>query len=139
VELAAIAGPRGSVVGVDSSAEAIETARAIINRENLNTVRVVHGDIHTLDLLAITRNRFFDAAHMRFVLVHQHDPAFTLRRAAALVRPGGYVLVSDIVNDPRYPWFDPPLPAHETAAAFIFETVARRGASVDAGRRLPQL
>jgi len=49
VELAEIAGPHGSVVGVDSSAAAVKTAREIAARQGLTTVRVVHGDIHTLD------------------------------------------------------------------------------------------
>lgn len=139
VELAEIAGPNGTVVGVDSSAEAVETARAIVTRQNLGSVRVIHADIHTLDPAALTTDGVFDAAHFRLVLVHQPDPVLTLRCVAALVRPGGSVLVSDIVNDPHYPWFDPPLAAHETAFGWIFETVRRRGGAVDAGRRLPQL
>src|SRR5215467_3822206 len=63
VELAEIAGPRGRAVGIDSSAEAVATARALVSRKGLHSIRVVHGDIHTLDPAATLSNGPFDAAH----------------------------------------------------------------------------
>jgi hypothetical protein len=44
-----------------------------------------------------------------------------------------------VVTDPRYPSFDPPLPVHETIWELLFATARRRGATIDAARRLPNL
>ncbi|MBV9596331.1 MAG: hypothetical protein JOZ87_05670 [Chloroflexi bacterium] len=56
-----------------------------------------------------------------------------------LVRPDGQVLVADVVTDPRYPSFDPPLPIHETIWELLFAAARQRGATIDAARRLPNL
>lgn len=53
-ELAEVVGPHGRVVGLDSSAAAVETARAIVADRHLSNVAVVHGDINTVDHAALT-------------------------------------------------------------------------------------
>lgn len=136
VELAAIVGPQGAVVGIDSSAGAVETARAIVTRQQLGNVAVVHGDINTMDLTAVTAGRPFDAAHLRLVLWHQPDPAGMLRRVAALLRPGGTVLVADLLAHPRY---DPPVPASERAWELLHAAAAARGVAQHVAYRLPRL
>src|SRR5689334_18143551 len=75
LDLAAIAGSRGTVVGIDSSAAAVDTARAVLARRGLDRVRVVHGDVTAAGAAALADAGPFDAAHVRFVLVHQADPA----------------------------------------------------------------
>jgi SAM-dependent methyltransferase len=136
LELAEIAGPGGAVVGLDSSAAAITTARAIVAGQGLRTVEVIHGDINTMDLAALTAGGPFDAAHLRLVLVHQVDPAATLRRVAALLRPEGRVLIVDVLAPPRY---DPPVPASDRAWALLQAAGAARGLARHVGDRLPQL
>jgi ubiquinone/menaquinone biosynthesis C-methylase UbiE len=90
LQLAEIVGPQGTVVGVESSAGAIETARGIVARSGHANVGLVHGDVNALAPPAIADDRPFDAAYMRFVLIHQVDPSATLRRvcsAGAIRRP----------------------------------------------------
>ena len=60
-------------------------------------------------------------------------------RVAALLRPGGRVLVFDLVEDARYPRFDPPVPASERAWALLYAAAHRRGAAADVARRVPGL
>jgi SAM-dependent methyltransferase len=139
LELADIAGPRGTVVGLDSSPEAVAAARALLAGRGLGRLRVVHGDINSMEPSVATTDGPFDAAHLRFVLVHQADPAATLRRVAALLRPGGRVLVADLVEDTRYPRYDPPVPASERAWALLYAAAQRRGAAADVARRVPGL
>jgi SAM-dependent methyltransferase len=139
LDLAEIVGSKGTVVGVESSAGAIETAREIVARSGQRNVRLVHGDVNTLAPSAIAHDGPFDAAYLRFMLIHQKDPVATLRRVAALLRPGGHFLVHDYVEDAHFPRYDPPVLASERA--FELHTAARhrRGAATDVGRRLPQL
>jgi SAM-dependent methyltransferase len=139
VELAQIVGPRGSVVGIDSSAQAVETARAIVASQGLSTVQVVNGDIHTIDPSAMPGGGPFDAAHLRLMLIYQPDPVLALRRIAGFVRPGGFILVTDQVTDHRYPWFDPPLPIHQQIGEWAFEASRRQGGAIPSGALIPSL
>jgi SAM-dependent methyltransferase len=79
--LAAIAGPRGRVVGVDADAT---HGRAV------GTTRVVVGRIEAPPL----RAGIADAVVALDVLEHVEDDAGALAAAARLVRPGGLVLVT---------------------------------------------
>jgi hypothetical protein len=115
-------------VGVDSNAGAIETARGIVARSGHADVRLVHGDVNALAPAAIADDGLCDAAYVRFVLIHQGDPAATLRRVAALLRPGGHVLVHDDVEDARFPRDDPPGLASEQAFELLTASRHRRGA-----------
>ena len=136
LDLSEIVGPRGTVAGIDSSAAAIETARAIIARQNLGNVRLFHGDVNTTDLSAVTADGPFDAAHLRLVLVHQADPATMLRRVVTLLRPGGKLMAFDMLAHSRY---DPPVAASEQAWELMYAAARRRGVSTDTVARLPQL
>jgi len=136
VDLAEIVGPHGAVVGIDSSADAIATAESILAELAVPNVTVLHGDINTVELARVHHGRLFDAAHMRLVLMHQPDPSATLRRVSKLLRPGGRILVADLLDDPTYPWFEPPVPATRRALEVMWEGIRRRGGSPDLGRRM---
>jgi SAM-dependent methyltransferase len=110
--------------------------RAIVAGQELSTVEIIHGDINTLDLALLTADGPFDAAHLRLVLVHQVDPAATLRRVAMLLRPGGRVLISDVLAPPRY---DPPVPASDRAWELQHAAGAARGLAQHVGYWLPRL
>jgi SAM-dependent methyltransferase len=139
LDLAEIVGQRGEVVGVDSSAEAVAKAREIVASHGLANVRVVHADIHDMETEAIASDRSFDGAHLRAVLAHQSDPLRTLGRVATLLRPGGMIMMRDMVDDPRYPSFDPPLPLVKRAFELVSAAIRSRGGSVDVGRHLVEL
>jgi len=139
LELAELTGPEGTVVGLDSSTEAVETARAIVSTRGLSNVSVMHGDIHAADPKTIASDGLFDAAHVRLMLAHQTDSVGTLQRVMALLRPGGRMLLFEAVEDPRYPTFDPPVPACQTARELVFAAMRHHGAGVDSARRLPRL
>ena len=89
-------------------------------------MRVVHGDVNAMEPALVAGDGPFDAAYLRFVLVHQADPAATLRRVAALLRPGGRLLSADLVEDARYPRYDPPVPASERAWELLYAAARRR-------------
>jgi SAM-dependent methyltransferase len=139
LDLADIVGPHGTVLGIDSSERAVESARAIVRREGLDHVRVVHADIHQLDGAELLGGDRLDAAFLRFMLVHQPDPATTLRRVAALLRRGGRILIHDLVEDPDYARYDPAVPASARAWELLYALLHARGAPVGTTVRLPSL
>ncbi len=79
-------GPSGKVLGVDGAPRAVETARRRAGEAGLAHVEFVVGDDQQL-----FNHPPFDAAIGRCVLIHQPDPAATVRRTAAAVHPGGFV------------------------------------------------
>jgi ubiquinone/menaquinone biosynthesis C-methylase UbiE len=84
--LAEAVGPSGSVLGVDREERSVDLARRRAAEAGYGNVAfVVAGDD------SLPADAPFDAAIGRFVLIHQRDPAAMIRRAAAVVRPGGVV------------------------------------------------
>ena len=75
------------VWGVEIDPEAAAAAQDVCEQ-------VIVGDVERLDLDAELGDTRFDVALMLDVLEHLVDPAATLRRAAALLKPDGHVVVS---------------------------------------------
>lgn len=83
-DLGGVLGARGwSVIGVDPSPEACETAR----RQGVDARQ---GTLETVELPPAS----FDAAVFHHSLEHVADPAAALRSAHGLLRPGGAVAIS---------------------------------------------
>jgi SAM-dependent methyltransferase len=134
--MAEMVGPEGQVVGIDFSEPAVQRARSIASTLGLDNVEVRVGDIHDLDELAL--GSAFDLAYTRLFLMHQRDPAQTLERIAALVRPGGWIVAHEPLRSPP-PRSSPPLDALTTYWELLYDVVERLGASegsVDALARL---
>jgi ubiquinone/menaquinone biosynthesis C-methylase UbiE len=88
---AGLVGPDGSVVGVDSSPDALARARLRAGQRGLAQVQFVEGDIHDP-----APGGPFDAIVERLALWAVPDPAAVLRRQATVLRPGGLVVPIEI-------------------------------------------
>jgi ubiquinone/menaquinone biosynthesis C-methylase UbiE len=88
LSLADLVGPTGSVVGLDADAQALEKAAGIVTQRGLSNIQLIHGDINGMVMDAIPGAGSFDLAYCRLLLVHQQDPAATLRQIGQLVKPG---------------------------------------------------
>lgn len=83
---AQIAGPEGSVVGVDVNPDILEVARGRAEQAGHTNIQFIAGDARTLDL-----SPDFDAVVGRLVLMYLADPAVALKQFVAHLRPGGIV------------------------------------------------
>lgn len=133
--LADLVGPDGAVVGIDVSPAVLTAAHRTLTALGANTVHLVQADLTTVRPEMLAPHDPFDLAVCRYVLMYQADPASALRRIAALVRPGGRIVAIDVLHDPHYPRFDPPVPAAERTIRLFFALVERTGGSVDVARR----
>jgi SAM-dependent methyltransferase len=124
-------GPSGSVVGVDHNPEVLETARARVLTAGLTNATFVEGDAGELEL-----DGGFDAAVGRLVLMHQRDPAKTLRSVAAKVRGGGIVAFQEYNVTARSMVAFPPTPLWEEALGWIAAALERAGVKTEMGFEL---
>ncbi|HEY1853207.1 MAG TPA: class I SAM-dependent methyltransferase [Solirubrobacterales bacterium] len=81
----------GSVHGVDLTPAMIEKAREEAQREGLANVELSLGDATALEF----EDASFDGAITRFSLHHIPAPQRVVAEMARVVRPGGWVVVSD--------------------------------------------
>lgn len=126
---AGLVGDSGEVVGVDRAPAALATARRRAAERSLRNVTFEEGDPSVMKFA-----KPFDAVTGRYVLMFQPDPAATLRRLAAHVRPGGVL----VFHEPD--WLnvgsDPPAPTWDQCCEWIRETARRSGADDRMGVRL---
>jgi SAM-dependent methyltransferase len=130
--MAEMVGPKGRVVGIDFSEPAVQCARSIASTLGLDNVEVRVGDVHDVDRQAL--GGAFDVAYTRLFLVHQRDPAQTMERIAALLRPGGWIIAHEPLRSPP-PRSSPPIDVLTTYWELLYDMVERLGApqgSVDA-------
>lgn len=85
----------GSVVGLDLTPAMIEKARADAATAGVENVSFELGDATAIDL----PDDSLDGAITRFSLHHIPGPVRVLEEMRRVVRPGGYVVVSDFVTD----------------------------------------
>jgi ubiquinone/menaquinone biosynthesis C-methylase UbiE len=133
-ELSDLVGPQGTVVGVDLDQASLQHARAILERAGRENVRLVHANVNGDPSDELRRLGPFDAAYCRFVLMHQPDPAETLRRIAALLRPGGHVVAHELLEDPP-PRSEPAVPEIGQFWSWLREVGQRVGAAPDVARQ----
>jgi len=129
LELAAMVGPSGSVIGIDQSAEALACARRRTAARGFGNVSFVQDELHTAGIGGPV-----DAVVGRLVLLYTSDPAAVLRRYAAFVRQGG--LVVSMEYEMTAAGSLPRLPLADRVVGWIVEAFRRSGHDPLLGARL---
>lgn len=129
--LASVVGPVGRVVGIDASGAALDKARALLGSH----VQFVHADVNAISPGDIPVAEA-DLVFSRLFLLHQHDPAKTIRRAAALLRSGGAFIAHEPSDQlSGAPASEPPVPAMTRVWDLVIRAARARGAQTDFGLR----
>jgi 2-polyprenyl-3-methyl-5-hydroxy-6-metoxy-1,4-benzoquinol methylase len=128
VDLARRVAP-GRVLGVDTSADVVEAARAYAAGAGPAAARVSFrsGDFRELA-------GSFDVVHAHQVLQHLRDPVGALRSMATLARPGGVVAARDA--DYSAMVWAPDEPGLDRWREVYLAVTRHNGANADAGRHL---
>jgi ubiquinone/menaquinone biosynthesis C-methylase UbiE len=117
----------GRVLGIDSSAEVVEQARALGDSQ----VEFAVGDAYALDVADAS----FDVVHAHQVLQHLTDPVAAVAEAARVLRPAGVLAVRD--SDYGAFFWAPAEPRLDRWLELYHQLTARNRAEADAGRHLP--
>jgi 2-polyprenyl-3-methyl-5-hydroxy-6-metoxy-1,4-benzoquinol methylase len=128
---AELAGPTGSVVGIDRDARSVALAGHRAKSQGLTW-----AEFHEVTVEEFTGRGSFDAVVGRYVLVHQPSPAAFLAAAARHVRPGGVIAFHELDFTQAGPVSSPEVPAWEQAIAWQKRAIAAVLTHADAGSRL---
>lgn len=126
-----IVGPGGRVLGVDRDAAALDNAR----RRAVEQCCSSWVSFQSANLDEFKTEDQYDALVGRYILLHQHDPAATIRHLLPYIKRGGIVVFHDIDFTDPHPSY-PPCPILDQAYALVAEAFRRAGAPPDFGRRL---
>lgn len=130
---AEMVGPSGTVIGVDRAPAPVAAATARAAAQGLS-----HVAFQVTQIDAFEPDAPFDAMVGRFVLMHQADPAHTLRQAARFVRSGGRVAMLEshmsALTETIHSW--PFSPTYDVMLKSMLEVIRAAGAHVDMGLRL---
>lgn len=131
--LAERVGPGGTVTGIERDEETVRLAREFVADRKLGNVVVVQGDARATGL----PRGAFDLATARLVLVNVPQPEQIVAEMAALVRPGGKVLLCEA------DWVghlcDPPLAAWNRIIDLLLAYSNKNGIDHFVGRRVPRM
>ena len=126
-------GATGRVVGVERSAEQVESARQFVAASRLANVEVLAVDARATGL----PSRAFDLATARLVLVNVPEPGQIVAEMVRLVRPGGFVALHE--PDSTAQRCDPPHPAQTRLLQLLETYAAMNGIDRSIGLRVPRL
>jgi ubiquinone/menaquinone biosynthesis C-methylase UbiE len=122
---ARIVGPRGRVVGLDSSPKAILSARGRAERAGIGNVEFVQADLLAVGDMRDSIVGPFDAVVGRLVLEFMPEPSQVLRQASRLVNPGGIVCFQEVDN--WYTWAYPETELWQQLRIWFMEALSRSG------------
>ena len=129
--VADIVGRNGKVVGIDSNAEILATARQRADAVKLKNVAFRVGDVASVPL-----DHDFDAVVGRCVLFFMQDRLTALRRLVDSVRAGGVIAFQEPGNATLPPSAVPPSALLDQIWRWIMELYRETGMDLYAGLRL---
>jgi SAM-dependent methyltransferase len=125
-----LVGPGGSVLGAERDPAAVAGARGYASAAGARNIEFVEGDVKSIDGI----DGEYDAVVGRLIVMYLPDPAAALRRAAALLRPGGVLAVQE--PDLTYDWASPMTPLWAQVRDWFLQTLERAGIEPRMGLRL---
>jgi ubiquinone/menaquinone biosynthesis C-methylase UbiE len=128
-EMAALAGPAGSVVGIDMDHVKLEPARETARERGLVNVAFEIGNVNHWE-----GPGEYDFVYCRFLFQHLARPVDLLRRMWEAVRPGGVLAVEDA--DLEGLFCDPDNDGFSFYRRIYAEVLARNGGDPGCARRL---
>ncbi len=123
-------GPTGRVTALDVSADQLQYGRERAARSGLENISFVEGSAYEPGL----PRGAFDLAFCRFLLCHLRRPADALAQMSGLLRPGGILVVQDMLLSSLFT--DPPSRVYARFVEVGAQLGEALGVDYDLGRKL---
>jgi ubiquinone/menaquinone biosynthesis C-methylase UbiE len=137
LELAQLVGPRGQVIAVDGGRLFCQHLLAQREARGLHQIRLIEGDVHDLPALGVEPGSV-DVVFARYIFCHTREPARALKSAAAVLKPSGMLLISDLLDFDQI-WMVPEREAVRRVITRFTAAWRERGGTPDIMRYLPAL
>lgn len=129
LQLAALTGPCGRVIGADMDETELELAQQAAKRDGLGNVQFCRLNVQ--DWIEESQ---YDCIYSRFLLTHLADPLQVLHRMLRAVKPGGLALIEDIDFEGHF--CQPPCKGFDSYVRFYRMAARKQGADADIGPKL---
>lgn len=93
--------PQGHVTGLEISSETVQDSIAFASHRGVKNVQFVQGDARNLSI--IFQEAKFDVVHAHMTLLHIPEPVAVIKQMRALLKPGGFIAISDQTTIVTYP------------------------------------
>src|SRR5215831_8913035 len=134
--VARIVGRLGAGVGLDSSSEAIHSARVRAQGTDYGNVTFARVDITAFDDVAKAVTGYFDAVIGRFILQFVPNPSQVVRDISRMLNPGGLMCFQEV--DDWYTWSYPQTELWDQLRSWFLEALSGAGIEQRMGLRLYQ-
>lgn len=134
LELAEMVGETGHVTAFDRTPAYLQHLQARVGENSLTNVTIIEGQLDNVPLPFPDAS--FDFIVAKLVLLFIPDPAPTISEFSRLLKPGGKLLITDVIS----PWkFCPPTPIIGEQMTFFEKYYGSRGINFESGRILPDV
>lgn len=134
LELAEMVGETGHVTAFDCTPLYLKHLQSQITENSLSNVTTIEGQLDDVPLPLPDVS--FDFIVAKLVLLFIPDPAPTIREFFRLLKPGGKLLITDVIS----PWkLCPPTPIIGEQMAFFEKYYGSRGINFESGRVMPDI
>lgn len=130
---AELVGPTGSVTGIEQDPKSVKIARQLAYQNNLHNITFQCSRLEDF----ASKNKF-DIVLARFVLIHQKDAVSFLKKAALLVKSGGYIALHEADNA-RQPQSKPKVPLWDNVIETFIQHLKKICPEYDIGQRFVAL
>lgn len=130
MQLSALTGPEGTVLGTDIDVRKIELARG-------RDTPYQNVSFKVMDAYALGDEQAFSVVYMRFLVSHMSAPREILDRVFKALVPGGKLAIED--TDFSGHFSHPQHPAFQSYVHLYQQLLRKRGANADRGQELPAL
>jgi len=137
MDLAQCVGPKGRVVGVETSAAFVERAEREARTRGVATFRAVQGDVQEMSTLLPDDRDSFDLAYARWVLCFLPRPEAVIAGTAQLLKRGGRIVIQDYFNYEHSIRLAPRRPAFDRIIEALAASWREHGGDPDIAGRLP--
>ena len=128
-ELAKLAGPKGTAVGIDMDSVKLELGRKAARERGITNVEFKQLNVNDWEV-----PDSYDVVYSRFLMQHLSQPLDLLRRMWRSVRPGGVIVIEDADHDGWY--CHPPNPGFDFFVKTFQQALDGAGGDHAFGRKL---